>query len=102
MKKAKTEAQIEKEFVDKLQNFNIMAIKGNPRGLKGFPDRIIFGKYIYFVEFKAKKDQAYKQTKMQKKWQEWITTANGRYALVEGENEAQELAFKILEEKHPL
>ena len=70
-------------------NFNdedLMNIKGNPEGLKGFPDRIVFADEIYWVEIKVGKEHGsyYKQTPTQKKWQLWIETSGGIYVLLEG------------------
>lgn len=91
------EESIETLFVDLLNENNILHIKGNSRGLKGWPDRIVFGDKIYFVELKVGRSGGsyYKQSKMQNYWQRQIEGSNGMYALLTGENEVRSFVDKI-------
>lgn len=92
------EKKVEDAFKRALDLEKIVNIKGNPRGLKGFPDRLVFADRIYFVEIKVGKSGGsyYKQTPMQKYWEKVITEAKGEYVLIDGLDQAKEFAEKII------
>ena len=50
------EAQLEKIFVDGIKDLGGWAIKMNPAGLRGIPDRLVLlpGGLVFFVELKIK------------------------------------------------
>jgi hypothetical protein len=85
------EKKVEKLLTDMLDRNEIFHIKGNPIGLKGFPDRLIFAHELYFVEVKVGKELGsyYKQTKMQKFWQKKIEESNANYRLLTGFKEVR-------------
>lgn len=78
---------VEGKLVKELKKMGIFNAKGNPKQLKGFPDRMIFiNKHIIFVECKAGKELGsyYNQTPMQKKWEKQIQASGQNYVLVVG------------------
>lgn len=98
---AKEKKLVEARLVKKLKNLGVFNCKGNPKQLKGFPDRIIFiNKHIIFVECKAGKELGsyYQQTPLQKKWQKQITASDGEYWLVVGAQEV-DVFIEWLKEK---
>lgn len=80
------EKELESYFEKKLDELNIFHIKGESHGRKGYPDRTIFAFAELHVELKVGKEgkSYYKQTKIQKKWQNRIERSNGKYYLLEG------------------
>ncbi len=79
---------VENKLIRELKKRGVFNCKGNPEQLKGFPDRMIFiNNHIIFVEFKAGKKLGsyYKQTPLQKKWQEQIEKSGSYYKLVIGQ-----------------
>lgn len=93
----KKEEDVEKYLTDQLDSLGIEHIKGNPLGLKGFPDRIIFADHIYWIELKAGKElkSYYDQTVAQKNWETRITNSKGDYRKVEGFKGADKLIEEI-------
>lgn len=69
------EKDLERYLVTLCKKYNLVCIKGNPRGVKGYPDRIVFGDNIYFIELKLGKENGsyYGLTEMQNKWQAVIS-----------------------------
>lgn len=100
-RKKKSEKQLLEDYLkESLDNKNIFNFHGNPKGLKGFPDRVIFASKIYFVELKLGKenDSYYKQTQMQEKWELQINQTKNRYFLINTRNEIDELVESIYQE----
>lgn len=95
------ENKIEKKFKDYLDIHKVVNIKGNPHGLKGFPDRIVFADKIYFIEFKVGKENGsyYSQSRMQKYWEKTIVKSQGYYVLLEGMEEALKFAKELVQKK---
>lgn len=95
------EKTLENLFKRLLDEKHIFHIKGISRGVKGFPDRKVFADNIYYVELKVGKEGGsyYKQTKMQKWWQDKIEKSNGHYVLLTGE---QEIILFVNQLKPPL
>lgn len=91
------EKDLEKRFKDLLDRHGIFNIKGNPQNLKGYPDRLVFGDKIYFVEIKVGKDGGsyYQQTKTQKFWERKIRESQGNYVLLTGKEEIEAFVEKI-------
>ena len=84
---AKEKKLVETRLVKKLKALGVFNCKGNPKQLKGFPDRMVFvNRLLIFVECKAGKELGsyYQQTPLQKKWQEQINASGCVYKLVEG------------------
>ena len=84
----------EKALENKLQKtckkYGIKTVKGDSRNNVGFPDRILFNpntQQIHFIELKNQ--TYYKQTPPQKKWQEMIERAGGKYFLIDGSEELE-------------
>lgn len=75
------EKDLEKYLVQQCKAYNLVCIKGNPHGVKGYPDRIVFGDKIYFIELKLGKENGsyYGLTEMQKKWQAVISQTKAEY-----------------------
>lgn len=83
-----SESRLEKRLIRALKKRNVKNIKGDSTNNVGFPDRIIFNhlvREIHYVELKN--DTYYKQTIPQKKWQEIILNAGGRYFLLNGDDD---------------
>lgn len=100
-RRKKSEKQLLEDYLkSELDKKNIFNFHGNPKGLKGFPDRVIFASQIYFVELKLGKenDSYYKQTQMQKKWELQINQTNNKYFLINTRNEIDELVELIYQE----
>lgn len=97
MKQTVLETSLEKLFCDLLDNKKIFHLKGIARGVKGFPDRQVFANKIIYVELKVGKEGGsyYKQTKMQKWWQNKIERSNGTYVLLTGEKEIRDFVASI-------
>lgn len=93
------ETPLEKYFTDALEDIGIKTIKGNSKGIKGFPDRIVFAHQIFYIELKVGKEGGsyYKQTPMQKYWEKIITKSNGLYRLLEGQKQVDDFIFMIKE-----
>ena len=91
------EEDLETLFTDLLEEKDIFNVKGISRGLKGFPDRMVFSDNVYFVELKVGKEGGsyYKQTKMQFRWQCTINGSNGYYVLLVGEQAIRDFVAKI-------
>lgn len=91
------EKKLEKDFVKELDKKGITSVKGNPLGLKGFPDRMVFADKIYFVELKVGKEHGsyYKLTPIQRYWKKLITKSNGNYVKVVGEKGVKEFIRKL-------
>jgi hypothetical protein len=92
-----TEKSLEQYFCKLLDKEKIFHFKGNPGGLKGYPDRLVFHDKIYFCEIKLGKEEGsyYKQTPMQKWWQEKIEASSGTYVLLVGKKEIEDFLEKI-------
>ena len=86
-----TERQLEQYFGKLLDKKKIFHFKGNPGGLKGYPDRLVFADKIYFCEIKLGKEEGsyYKQSPMQKWWEKKIQESGGTYVLLVGKNEVE-------------
>jgi hypothetical protein len=100
-RRKKNEKQLLDDYLkSELDKKNIVNFPGNPRNLKGFPDRIVFGKIVYYIELKLGKenDSYYKQTQMQKKWELQINQTNNKYFLINTRNEIDELVELIYQE----
>lgn len=100
-RRKKNEKQLLDDYLkSELDKKNIFNFPGNPRNLKGFPDRIVFGKIVYYIELKLGKenDSYYKQTEMQKKWELQINQTNNKYFLINTRNEIDELVELIYQE----
>lgn len=83
----KEKKYVEAKLIRKLKELGVFNCKGNPKQLKGFPDRMVFvNNHIIFVECKAGKELGsyYGQTPLQKKWQKQIEASGSRYFIVEG------------------
>ena len=70
---AQLEKDIEKKLRTKVENLGGWCLKWVCPGWGGVPDRIILlpGARIYFVE--TKRPKGGELSKLQKKWQEWLT-----------------------------
>ena len=92
-----TERELEQYFGKLLDKKKIFHFKGNPGGLKGYPDRLVFDDKIYFCEIKLGKDEGsyYKQTPMQKWWQKKIEHSGGIYVLLVGKKEIESFVDKL-------
>lgn len=100
-RRKKNEKQLLDDYLkSELDKKNICNFPGNPRNLKGFPDRVVFGKIVYYIELKLGKenDSYYKQTQMQKKWELQINQTNNKYFLINTRNEIDELVELIYQE----
>jgi len=91
------ESVLEKHLKDALDKLKIDHIKGNSRGLKGYPDKLVFAHQIFFVELKVGKEGGsyYKQQPMQKYWQRIIEKAGGTYLLLVGLQQVDEFIEMI-------
>lgn len=91
------ERELERYFGKLLDKKKIFHFKGNPGGLKGYPDRLVFADKIYFCEIKLGKQDGsyYKQTPMQKWWQKKIEDANGTYVLLVGKKEVEQFVESL-------
>lgn len=92
-----TEKELEMYFGKLLDKEKIFHFKGNPGGLKGYPDRLVFADKIYFCEIKLGKSEGsyYKQTPMQKWWQDKIEKSNGTYILLIGKEQIESFVDKL-------
>lgn len=92
-----TERQLEQYMGKLLDKKKIFHFKGNPGGLKGYPDRLVFSDRIYFCEIKLGKEEGsyYKQTPMQKWWQNKIEQAGGNYILLVGKKEVESFVYGL-------
>lgn len=92
-----TEKELEMYFGKLLDKEKIFHFKGNPGGLKGYPDRLVFADKIYFCEIKLGKSEGsyYKQTPMQKWWQDKIEKSNGTYILLIGKEQIESFVGKL-------
>ena len=86
-------------LVEELQKMNVFTIKGNPQGLKGYPDREIYAHELFKAELKLGKEHGsyYKRTKMQVKWDKQITQSGGKYVLLVGLTEVNAFLQMIRE-----
>lgn len=92
---------LEDYLIRKLDEKNIFHVKGNPRNLKGMPDRIVYGLNIYFIELKLGKENNsyYKQTPIQEKWSLQINqTKTSRYFLLSTREKIDEIVEIIYNE----
>jgi len=91
------ELNLEALLIKLLNERKIFHFKGNPQGLKGFPDRTILADREYHVELKVGKEGGsyYKQTPMQRWWQIQFENAKSVYVLLTGEKEIREFVSKI-------
>ena len=92
-----TEKELEQYFGKLLDKLKIFHFKGNPGGLKGYPDRLVFADKIYFCEIKLGKEEGsyYKQSPMQQWWQNKIEQSNGTYVLLVGKNQIESFVDKL-------
>lgn len=91
------EKNLEKKLTTACRKYGIKTVKGDSRQNAGFPDRIIFNKkagVIHYVELKA--DTEYKQTELQKHWQDIIELSGGKYLLLNGVEEVNEYIEKYV------
>lgn len=101
MAKVKNEKELLENYLAKeLDKRNIFNIHGNPNGIKGFPDRIVYGAKIYYFETKLGKENKsyYKQTPMQKKWEQQINQTCDEYHMIYSRKEIDEWVEKIYQE----
>lgn len=85
MSKKKSEKQLLEDYLkEELDKKNIPNFHGNPKNLKGFPDRTVFGEIVYYIELKLGKenDSYYEQTPMQNKWEKQIKQTPNKYLLL--------------------
>lgn len=83
--KKKSEKQLLEDYLkEKLDKKNIFNFHGNPKNLKGFPDRVVFGEIVYYIELKLGKENKsyYEQTPMQNKWEKQIKQTPNKYLLL--------------------
>lgn len=75
------EKDLERYLVGLCKKYNLVCIKGNPQGVKGYPDRVVFGDNVYFIELKLGKENGsrYALTEMQKKWKTVIGQTKAEY-----------------------
>lgn len=100
-KRKKSEKELLEDYLaEQLDLKNIYNFKGNPKNLKGFPDRVVMGKVIYYIELKLGKENKsyYKQSLMQKKWEQQINQSTSKYFLVSSRNEIDNIVKYIHEE----
>lgn len=92
-----TERELELYFGKLLDKQKIFHFKGNPGGLKGYPDRLVFHDKIYFCEIKLGKENGsyYTQTPMQKWWQDKIESSGGTYMLLTGKKQIEDFVEKL-------
>lgn len=90
---------LEDYLKSELDKRNIFNFKGNPEGLKGFPDRVVLADKIYFIELKLGKENKsyYEQTPTQKKWEEQISQSTNMYALLNTRADIDEWVKTIYE-----
>lgn len=84
---AKERKYVEGKLVKELKKMGVFNCKGNPKQLRGFPDRMVFiNQKIIFVECKAGAEfgSYYRQTELQKRWQKQIEASGCEYKIVEG------------------
>ncbi len=101
MSKKKSEKELLEDYLkDELDKRNIYNFKGNSKGLKGFPDRVIMAKTIYYIELKLGEENGsyYKQSKMQKKWEQQINQTTSKYYIVYNRTEIDSLVKEIYDE----
>ena len=69
---------------NELDKKNILTFMGIQRTLKGFPDRVVFGEIVYYIELKLGKENKsyYEQTPMQNKWEKQIKQTPNKYLLL--------------------
>ena len=98
------EKDLEKYLVTRCKQNNLICIKGNPFGVRGYPDRLIFGGNIYYVELKLGKlnGSNYGLTAMQKKWKKVIEQSKAKYALIESKEDIDTLVSEIVAEYNDL
>jgi hypothetical protein len=83
-----SEKALELKLLRACKKSKIIIIKGDSRNNGGFPDRIIFNykmNIIHYVELKN--ETYYKQTVLQKRWQNIIESSGGKYFLINGDTE---------------
>lgn len=97
VKKKSEKELLELYLGEELNKRNIFNFHGNPRGLKGFPDRVVFADVIYYIELKLGKENKsyYEQTLMQKKWEEQIKQTPNIYLLVSSREEIDKIVASI-------
>lgn len=101
MARKKSEKELLEDYlVEELNKLNIYNFKGNPIGLKGFPDRVVIGKEIYFIELKLGKENKsyYEQTLMQKKWEQQINQTSSTYNILSNRDDIDKMVKKIHKE----
>lgn len=100
-KNKKGEKELLEEYLkEELDKRNIYNFKGNPRALKGFPDRIVMVGITYYIELKLGKenDSYYEQTSMQKKWEQQVSQSKNIYLLLQSREEIDYWVNKIYED----
>lgn len=97
-KKKKSEKELLEDYLkQELDKKNIFNHHGNPQGLKGFPDRVIYAHRVYYIELKLGKenDSYYEQTKTQKKWELQIKQTINPYLLISNREEIDDIVALI-------
>jgi len=91
------ELEVENYLIKCLDEKRIFHFKGNPSGLKGYPDRTVLSDREYHVEVKVGKEfgSYYKQTLAQKWWQTKFEHANSVYVLLTGFKEVDDFVNKL-------
>ena len=91
---------LEDYLIQELERRNIPHKKGNSLGVKGFPDREVYGYKTYYIELKLGKENKsyYKQTPMQKKWQEQLSQGVNEYYLLSTREEIDKVVEHIFNE----
>lgn len=93
MEKRKTEKKFLEDYLSEgLDKRNIYHEKGNAKGYRGKPDRIVYGDEIYYVELKLGKENKsyYERTPLQIKWAKQIEQTSSRYFLLKTREEIDE------------
>lgn len=96
------EKDLEKYLVQQCKAYNLVCIKGNPHGVKGYPDRVVFGDNVYFIELKLGKENGsyYGLTEMQKKWKTVINQTQAEYMCLTNKKEIETTIRMIAKYSH--
>lgn len=99
MKKKSEKELLEDYLKEELDKKNIFNYHGNPDKLKGFPDRVVMGEKIYYIELKLGKENNsyYEQTSMQKKWEQQIKQTQNVYLLIKSRDDIDKIVSEIYE-----
>lgn len=86
----RNEYDLEKYFADELKKMGIFSIHHEAKGRKGYPDRQVFWRIMFYVELKSGLSN-HDQKPMQRKWQLKFLRSNCLYLLLENKKEVDEL-----------